>query len=832
MNAINQTKLQSLPIDEKLAEIVGLLKSHSNLVLSAAPGAGKTTRLPPILLELTEKEVWVLEPRRMAAVAAATRIAEEQNWELGKEVGYQVRFENRTSKCTKLIFLTEALLARKIIQDPELKNVGLVVLDEFHERSIHIDLALGLLKEIQSLSRPDLKILVMSATLDLEKVSAFLDHAPTLCVSGQSFALTLLKSKQSQLLRTDFHFIKRVEEAIRSEILRNPKGRDILVFLPGASEIFRVEKALADWALKKDFLIFNLSGALSMQMQLQALRPASKRKIILSTNVAESSVTIDGVDTVIDSGLAKVLRRHPKTDFEQLSISRISKASSKQRAGRAARQWPGQCLQLWTTQDELSMPEFEVAEILRTELTELVLFLKKWGITNLKEFSWFERPSLEHLNKCEVWLEKIGALKDKQITQKGRELAELPVHPRIGQILKISESFSAGALGCDIAAILQEREIKTLGHHHEESDLIERLEILADKSRNPIVDSILKAADQLRRWVRPNANSYELSFELIAEIMLLSYPDRLCRRRTAGQSRAIMVGGRGVDLDAVSCVKKSEFFIALSLLESDFSKDTQVRLATGVPKKLIEKHFSGLFQNQTHLSFDESQKNFYVEEFKSLWEIPIEEPRRRLARPEELEEQLPLVIFQKFAILLEQNEELKFWWQRWQFFEREQKFEKIFWSEDKIREALSLACLGENKIENVMKKDLVYFFESLLEDSSRATFQKMCPGKIEVPTKNKIRIHYHLDKRPHLEVRLQELFGMSESPKIWGQKISLTLHLLGPNYQPVQVTSDLASFWRNTYPEVKRELKIRYPKHSWPEDPLTALPIAKGRPRS
>ncbi len=821
-------QLIQLPIDEQLSEAMRLLTQNQNLVVSASPGAGKTTRLPPALLELTDKEVWVLEPRRMSAVAAATRIAEEQRWELGREVGYQVRFESKTSKNTRLVFLTEALLARKILQDPELKNVGIIVLDEFHERSIHVDLALGLLKELQMMSRPDLKIVVMSATLDVEAVSKFLDGAPILDVPGRLFDLQVSKSKQSQLLRTDFQFIKRVEEAIT----KNPNERDVLVFLPGLSEISRVEKALENWAREKDIFVFILSGSLSIQEQLKVLKPALKRKVILSTNVAESSVTIDGVDMVIDSGLARVLRKHPKTDFEQLTISRISKASAKQRAGRAARQWPGRCIQLWTSQDELSMPDFEVAEILRTDLTETVLFLKKWGIRDLNQFSWFESPQTDQLMKCESWLEKIGALKNGEITKHGLALAEIPVHPRLGQILNVSESLGAGELGCDIAAILQEREIRTLGHHHAESDLIERIEMLEGRSRSPVIDTILKSSDQLKRWVKHLDQKVEVSFELIAEIMLLASPDRLCRRRQAEQRRAVMVGGRGVELEESSSVKRSEFFIALNLMESDTTRDTQVRMATGVPKNLIEKHFANQFEKNAQLTFDEESKNFYIEEFKSLWGLPLEEPRRRLAKPDEVEEQLPQAIFQKWSYVCEQNQDLKDWWLRFQYYEKQSKSEQRFWTEEKILEALRLATMGENKWLNVIQKDLVYFFESLLAPSTRADFKNKCPSQIEVPTKNKIRLHYHLDKGPHLEVRLQELFGMKQTPRIWDDDIAVILHLLGPNYRPVQITSDLASFWENTYPKVKSELRIKYPKHSWPENPLNAVAVAKGRSRS
>lgn len=831
----------SLPIDDKIQGILQLLKDSSSLVLSAAPGAGKTTRLPPALVNLTansHQQVWVLEPRRMAAIAAAHRIAEEQNWKVGQEVGYQVRFENKTSPSTKLVFLTEALLARKILQDPDLKNVGVIVLDEFHERSIHVDLALGLLKELQMLSRPDLKIVVMSATLNAKPLSEFLDHCPIVEVPGQLFELEVLKVKQSQLLRTDHQFIERMLEQIKSRILSQPAGRDILVFLPGMSEISRLQNQLESWALGRNLLILPLSGTLGLQDQLQALKPSAQRKIILSTNVAESSVTIDGVDTVIDSGLARTLRRHPKTDFEQLVVTRISKASAKQRAGRAARQFPGTCIQVWTSTDELSMPEFEQAEIHRVDLTETVLFLKKWGARDLTAFSWFETPAPEALRKSEAWLEKTGALKSGVITSHGMKLAEIPMHPRIAQLLLVSEELSVPQLGCDLCALLQERDVRATGHHPNESDMLERLELLESfrEGRGPrdqtrLLETIDRASDQLRHWTKAKKTTYEISPKDVAELLLLSYPDRLCRRRGTGRRQAIMAGGRGVELAESSSVKTADFFIAIDLMETEGATDTQVRRASAIDRKQIDKHFTASYQKKQELSFDEESKNFYIEEYNSIWDIPLEDPRRRLAKPDEVEEHLPDIFIKKWDRLLQDNEELGSWWQRWLFFEQKSQA-KAHWSDEQKRESLKMACLGENKWSTVVEKDLVYFFESQIAQDILKDFHRKCPARIEVPTGNKIRLHYHLDKNPHLEVRLQELFGMAQTPKVWDNQIPVTLHLLGPNYRPVQMTSDLASFWTNTYAEVKSELKARYPKHSWPDDPRTAPAVARGRPRN
>jgi ATP-dependent helicase HrpB len=825
-----------LPIDDKITEILAALKNADSLVLAASPGAGKTTRLPPALLSQTSKQVWVLEPRRMSTLAAAHRIAEEQGWRVGDEVGYQVRFENKTSKNTRLVFLTEALLARKLLQDPDLANVGIVVLDEFHERSVHVDLALGLLKELQLLSRPDLKLVVMSATLDVHAVSQFLGQAPIIEVPGRLFDLEIVKSQQSQLLRTDYQFIDKVFEAIKKSF---HSSRDILVFLPGLSEISRLQKRLEEWSKENNSLVCALHGSLGVDEQLRVLKPQKNKKIILSTNIAESSVTIDGVDTVIDSGLVRILRKHPKTDFEQLVTSRISKASAQQRAGRAARQWPGRSLQLWNTQDELSMPEFEIAEIYRIDLTESILYLKKWGAVDINAFSWFEKPNSESLLKSESWLEKIGALEKGRITPLGMELAALPVQPRVGQILKVAEKLKASSLGCDIAALLQERDMKSLGQHPEESDLLERLDHLesfrAQPFKNRELEQVRRSSEQLQGLV---SESYqEPSFELVAEILLLASSDRLCRRRAPGRRQALMVGGRGVELAETSAVHQSEFFIAIDLQEGPSSgphsgrnsNDTFVRRATGVPKSLIEKHFARFFKKMSRLSFDEASKNFYIDEFSSLWDLPIEEPRRRLAKPEELESQLPQALLESFEQVLLTNEDFGQWWRRFQYYEK--KLDTNIWLPEKRLQAFAQACFGENKWSQVVAKDLIYFFENLLDQQVLSDFNRKCPAKFLVPTQNKIRLHYHLDKNPHLEVRLQELFGMKETPLVWDEKVPVTLHLLGPNYRPVQMTSDLASFWKNTYPQVRSELRTKYPKHSWPDDPLTAPAVARGRPK-
>ncbi len=829
----------SLPIDQQIAEIQNLLRKNLNLVLTAAPGAGKTTRIPPALTELTDKQIWVLEPRRMAAVAAAHRIAEEQGWTVGEEIGYQVRFDAKTSTRTKIVFLTEALLARKFLQDPELKDCGLVILDEFHERSLQVDLALGLIKEAQMLSRPDLKILVMSATLELAPLQKYLDSAPSVSVPGRLFELEMQYSKSSQLMRTDHHFIERVFEAIREQVLGRPEGRDVLVFLPGLSEISRLQRALqeASWAAK--LLVLPLSGSLALDDQLKALKPASQRKIILSTNVAESSVTVDGIDTVIDSGLARDIELHPRTGFERLELRRISKASAQQRAGRAARQFAGRCLKLWTKMDELSMPDYDLSEIHRRDLAETVLLLHQLGVSKASEFSWFEAPDNGKIANAEKFLQAIGALNNGKITPLGQKIARLPLPPRLGKLLLKAEEQGALEVGADLCALLQEKDLirESSGTHDSHCDLTERWEALEafrqNRGRGEVLSSAARTVDQVAQQLRklfPKAKGLTHEDGFIRELLLEAYPDRLCRRRKKENLSALMIGGRGVVLSEKSSAQNSEFFLAIELMETGTNADSQVRKACGLTREEIQRKFSPQITKKSAVIFDEVLKSYYVEEWLDLKGLPLEDPRRRPAKAEEIAGLLPQILTQRWTEVLKLNEELRHWWERWLYFEQARKLEATFPAE-KLREIFEQASLGHSKFEAVTELNLIYFFEIALDPALLHEFHESCPAKLQVPSGSQIRIHYHLDKNPHLEVRLQEVFGISQTPTVMKGKTPVTLHLLAPNYRPVQVTSDLSSFWDNTYAEVKRELKTRYPKHSWPEDPRTAPAQAKGRPK-
>ncbi|WP_413943249.1 ATP-dependent helicase HrpB [Bdellovibrio sp. HCB-162] len=838
--------LISLPIDDFTPAIEEQLKKGTNLVITAAPGAGKTTRLPPALLKVTSKKVIVLEPRRMAAIAAAHRIAEEQGWQVGREVGYQVRFANKTSPETRLIFMTEALLARQMIQDPELSDVDLVILDEFHERSMHVDLALGLLRELQELGR-DIKILVMSATLEAEKIADYLGHCPVVNVPGKLFELDVRYQKGSQLLQTLPSFYETLLQTTKEAQAQTDK--DILIFLPGVGEIDRAQNTLQSWADSKNIEIMPLHGSLNLEDQRKALQKSARQRIILSTNIAESSVTLDGVNTVIDSGLAKNMKQDHRTGFSRLELGRISLSSAIQRAGRAARQFPGVCYRLWNKMDELSFNKSDIAEIQRIDLTESLLFLSAQGVTDFEAFSWFEKPPAVALQNAVRFLRIAGAVSNEnKITDLGKKILYFPLPVRLAKLMLVGMEMGATELASEMAALLQERDIlrrEAVAHFigdQFENDLAARLEVLHQFRRDKkaprevsfyslqTVDQSARQIAELAKKLGPQtAPSNEDSLTLTKKILLKAYADRLCRRRGKSE-RALMVGGRGVKLQTESLVKTSEFFVALNGVEGSSDAETIVSLACGFEKDFILQNFKEKIEKTRDVTFIEEKGQFFTREYRSLHGLPLDEPALTPASGEEIAEKLPQILSDKFDLVLKTNEKLAHWWTRLEFLERQEP-QNLDLESLKL-EALTQASLGEKKMQTVMEKDLVFFFENVFPNDVVKTLKKEIPERIEVPSGSKIPVLYPSDKNPYLEVRIQEVFGMMETPKVYFGKIPVTLHLLGPNFRPVQVTSSLESFWKNGYPEVRKELRIKYPKHQWPEDPADGIPEAKGRRRN
>lgn len=807
--------MNALPIDEHIDPILSLLKTNNNLVLKASPGAGKTTRLPPKLLQLTTKEVWVLEPRRIAAISACHRIAQEQNWKVGQEVGYQVRFEKRIGNQTRLQFLTEAMLLKRLAKDPELKRAGIIVIDEFHERNIHSDLAIGALKELQELSRSDLKILVMSATIDELKLKDFL-QSETMEVPGKIYPQEIFYEDKPQLLSTGPVFTQRMAQLVRKAVQENASG-DVLCFLPGKNEIEWIKSELEK---SLSIAIYPLHGQLPLQQQVLAIEKQKHRKIVLATNVAESSITVDGVSIVVDSGLARISQVHPKTGFAQLQLSRISLASSIQRAGRAARLGPGKVYRAWSKYDEKSMKAYEVPEIFRTDLSETLLSLASIGIKHFSSFSWFESPKESSVTTAINFLSSVGILDSSgSLTELGKRIQELPLHPRLSVLFVISEQMGISQ-ACDWISVLSESSSTPFSSgSSEENDLFVRWD--REKSKR----NVQQLADQLLRlW---EGEKRQASSKDIQKLFCAAYADRLCRRRMKGEREAVMAGGRGVALHKDSSVKQSEYFLALELGEATIGEST-VFCALGIDLEIVDEIFGPKAQKTTRLYFSDEKGRFFLKEFREWNGVSFGSEHHRPANPQEVEGKLGEVLFQKWDFLMQKNQDLAQFMARLRALEKRQPQYSVP-SEEKIREACNSAAYLETSLESIYAKDLVPYFYSLLSPEHQATLDKECPSSWKVPSGSIIRIQYSEEQGPFVEVSLQELFGLENQPSING--VPLTLFLLAPNFRPVQVTKDLSSFWKNGYQEVRKELRTRYPKHPWPDDPTTAPPQAVGRPR-
>ncbi|MEP7337294.1 MAG: helicase-related protein, partial [Acidobacteriota bacterium] len=663
--------MQSLPIDSLLPEITARLRQANNLIIEAAPGAGKTTRVPAALLdaEIVCGEVWVLEPRRLATRMAARRVADERGERLGETVGYQVRFEEVSSARTRLRFLTEGVLTRRLLSDPKLKNVGAVVLDEFHERHLQADLALALLRRLQQTTRPDLKLVVMSATLDAAPIATYLNNAPRLSSEGKRFDVAI-----EHLPRDDNRpLADQIASAIKGLLAENLDG-DVLVFLPGAAEIRRAQAACSEFASKHDLLVLPLHGDLPPNEQDRAVQPADKRKIILSTNVAESSVTIDGVVAVIDSGLARIAGHSAWSGLATLNVQRVSKASATQRAGRAGRTRAGRCLRLYTAQDFSARPDHELAEVHRLDLAEPALELHAANIADLNTFGWFEAPPVSAIEAADTLLRKLTAI-DTQglVTKTGQQMLRFPLHPRQSRLLIEAQSRGIFDEACTIAALIGERDIasvemfngrRTANHakHHSPSDLLDRLDLFTEAERKNFSASALRemnldvgatmAVDRVRRQLqkirgvdfRPRATAHartEVRATPNDDALLISilagYPDRVAKRRNLKDEKAelLLSGGGAIPLSPSSSVKQSEFLVAIDAEErrdAAANRTRVVRMASAIQPEWLIDLFADNLSESIEATWNAQHERVEVAERMLYDQLVIDERRSHTTR--------------------------------------------------------------------------------------------------------------------------------------------------------------------------------------------------------
>lgn len=826
--------LVSLPIDPLLSRIVASVRDHAHVILTATPGAGKTTRLPPELLKAIPGKIAVLQPRRMAAIAACHRIADERGWTVGEEVGYQVRFEAKQSARTRVLFMTDALMLRRLSEDPELREFSLVVIDEFHERNLNQDLILGCIRELQELGS-NIKLLIMSATLDVSRLLEFLPGAVHVDVPGKVFPLEIRHSSQSLSLNTNYAFIDRVVQATVMAT-RETRG-DVLVFLPGTGEIARVADRLAEARVDRE--IVPLHGSLPLAKQTEALRAPQNPRVILSTNVAEASVTVQGVDYVIDTGLAKVMETDLNSGFSSLELMRISQFNARQRAGRAARQKAGVCLRLWTVHEETTQAMELAPECQRSDLSGSLLLLAHLGVSDFANFAWFDSPPPRLLVLAMRFLRALNALdSDNRLTDFGRQLLRYPLPPRWGATMALADREGVGVLGARLAALLNERDfVERTSTTPYECDVIYRLSLLEDLLHRERVNgvhqnsarTVLESVRQLERLLKKPGTPPADMDTAVRKLLLRTQTDRLCRRRGSSE-RGLMVGGRGVKLSPDTQVKQSEFFLALQGIDLPGQNETTVAMACGMSKAFVLETLKDLVQVTEDIEFVEEKGRFFARRVRRILDLPIEEPTLTPVDPALVADRLGEILAQRWDWLGTQNERLGRWMKRWQFFTRFAPEYSDQLKPEHIEQVVSHAAFGKTSVAAVVAEDLVSYLESAMGPEITRLLHKEAPEKFTAPSGHSHNILYE-DSAAYVEVRLQEIFGLIQTPRLILGRTPLAFRLLGPNYRPVQVTSDLEGFWGGAYIEVRKELRSRYPKHSWPDDPMTAKPEAKGRRR-
>ena len=834
-------RLLSLPIDEALPALLTALREGPSAVLVTPTGAGKTTRVPLALLAAGINgggQIVMLEPRRIAARAAARRMAEETGTTLGEEIGYQVRFDRKAGPRTKILVVTEGILVQRLQADPFLEGVGAVLFDELHERSLATDLSLAMARRVQREVRPDLKLVAMSATLDPGPIAAFLGNAPTIESRGRLFPVDILYSERQD----DRPLPARIAAGVR-KVLGATVG-DVLVFLPGVGEIQRCAEALAGLAAEQNLAVLQLYGDLPAERQDEVLRRLSRRKVVLATNVAETSLTLDGVTAVVDSGQVRRLRFDPATGLDRLELGRISCASADQRAGRAGRQAPGICLRLWPAYAHAALAERETSEIARVDLAGPALQLLAWGETDLAAFGWFEAPSPESLAAAVHLLRQLGAF-DRVVTSLGSTMARLPVHPRLARLLIEGQRAGRTREAALLAALLAERDPflrspRGAGPRHprsnSRSDLLDRLDALESFERRDSFDGetlnagaarfVLRARDQLaemaRRELAGDSGPRGDDEAPLLRALLAAYPDRVARRREPRSPRAVMVGGRGVRLAEESAVLEAELFLCVEL-DASRSGEALVRKASAVEPEWLD---ADRLRTSIDLEFDESRERVAAWKRTRYDDLVIAEAEVPAPKTQETERALVQAATDRLdrALALDDPEVAGFLARVRSLADWRPELELPRFTDGEIRDLLPALAAGRKSFAELKRAPLLEVLQGALTYPQLAALQREAPERLEVPSGSHVKLQYEPGKPPVLAARIQELFGLEETPRVAAGRVPVLLHLLAPNGRPQQVTHDLRSFWTNTYPEVRKELQGRYPRHAWPTDPWNARP--------
>jgi ATP-dependent helicase HrpB len=799
--------MAKLPIDALIPPILDELARRPNLVIEAPPGAGKTTRVPPALLDLSPGQVLVLEPRRLAARLAARRVAGEWGEPLGGTVGYQVRFDTVGSRRTRLWYLTEGVLLRRLLADPELRDVAAVVLDEFHERHLEGDFALALLRRLQRRLRPDLRIVVMSATLDAGPVAAFLGGCEVVRSEGKLHPLSIRYTPLSA---------QPLEEQVRGALERLAEeglDGDVLVFLPGASEIRRAARACGALAARRGLLITPLHGDLSPDEQDRAVAPAAAPKLILATNVAESSITIEGVTAVIDSGLARVAGDSPWSGLPVLRIARVSKASCRQRAGRAGRTGPGRVIRLYPEEDFLRRREQDPPEIQRRELSPVLLAAHALGIGDPAGLEWLDPPPEAAVAAAESLLRQLSAIDTLgRLTETGRRMSGLPLHPRLARLIIAAESRGAGEDGCAVAALLSAGErLELEGAHAAPSDLL----ALLDQERRPPVRRLIR---QMRELVRPAPQRHHDETALL-KAALEAFPDRVARRRRGNE--LLLASGGAAMLSPSSVVREHELMVAVDIEERPEQGLPLVRLASAIePEWLLELFPERIHERRTMLWNRDAER---VETASALLfdQLVLVQSAGGAPDVEEASRLLAEKALEAGVARFAETAPIEAFLARVAFAACHGDLPRLGPAD--VAAALEELCRGRRSFRELAEAagrgGLLRELRQRLSAAQLRRLEELAPDFIQLPGGRRVRVHYEPDQPPWIASRIQDFFGMRQTPRVGGGAVPVVIRLLAPNQRPVQTTTDLGGFWERLYPQVRRELARRYPKHAWPEEP-------------
>lgn len=836
----NLSAPSDLPIVDCLPQILAAVASSTAVVIKAPPGAGKTTGVPLALRQAAlagSGQMLLVQPRRLAARSAASRLSHLIGEPLGSSVGYHVRFDKCLSRDTRLIAMTTGVLLRRLHSDPLLERVTCVLLDEFHERSLEIDLALGMLHRIRSL-RPELKLLVMSATLDPTPIAEYLGNATAVISEGRSYPVTIEYVTAPPRLS-----IEQQVESVLPGALRATAGH-VLIFLPGVGEIKRTRQTLEATRLIRDLRLCELYGDLPSREQDAVLADSPVRKLILATNVAETSLTIPGVTCVIDSGQARVMRFDSHVGLPRLQLEAISQASAEQRAGRAGRTAPGICYRLWPAAAHRARRECDTPEIERGDFSSALLTLAGWGERDIGDFPWLTPPPKDAVDSARRLLARMGAIDEKGgVTPLGNQMLSLPLHPRLSRFMVESKRLDIVDIAASAAALLTERDpfrpnrnarnaIAKSEHGCDVADRVAQLRTSTaehDEVNVNAAKQVRRVAGEIGRMVTslscdPTETNQSES-ERLKRALIAAYPDRVARRRGPGSDRGVMVGGRGVRLDARSTVREGEWFLCIDV--DSTGTEALVRSASAIDPAWLDtqqiRDVEEPFYNPT-LKAVVARRRRYFEDLM-LGETPI----ACLPSPQVAELLADQVRGNVSNMLPSGDQAVAAFIARVRFLTIQMPELKLPPMDDQaIDEVLLSLCQSRTSIAELRAAPWLDHLRSRYDYEQTLRIDNNAPARMLLPSGNSVAIQYVVGKPPFIEVRIQELFGWQVTPRIAGDRVPIQLHLLGPNYRPQQITEDLANFWKCTYGQTRKELRRRYPKHHWPEDPSAAVATRNG----